>query len=930
MKFKFFHSKRSISIFSAICVLSVATIVASVSTVIAHNKVKNKVYYKFDGKVFNSNQEIMDYANSKAQKVSYTTENNYFTYNDKSYGIDENSKLKSDLLTANPLKEVKTYRNPAQYIINSASEVSNQVLTNTNEKLGVVYKGKDGNAYLNKDEAIKTYEDYQKVYKLGNINDSSTASVEFNNKYEAIQYLENVVKPNINENNKTSCYQMAGTCLTRDQISDWIKSTTDIEYDYNGYKFSQLHHPDLSQMKLTEEDKAVNIREYKDFKNSFWLNIDTSGMRGSLTGTQYIETNDTPQTVISKLATGWVKTSGLTMNYELASLVMMTDIINLFMNQSSQHNNDFDVKRDLFNNDKLKYKKLNDLFSDANNYADNFLVIAPIKKSLEKLKKIKGMPTFYKTLIFLQRIYQYTLLCNHLNKEKKALEFENFLKETLKNLINQHAGLFAHTLDKIFEPSVSWTGSDEELSIPEIIHLFLNPAHFAYSSPSKQNLLQGILQDTQAYWDNLFGTIQEAEKEAAQGHSATGKAIEAIIGAVSQTIDQGSEFYDENGKLIEKTKLKEQAKNLNTLLEVTDDISHFVINSAKIVGSILNCLSSIVKELDIVKSIWEITQTLSPVSYVTYKCDLGDNQVLYYSTTEYKIPLVGITLFPDNPGDHFQVTPVFTGMAMKVPEDNQNTKYYTVLGSIFDNEEKAEDYLKHYIIRNPEDFKIVKEFYITIMGKNDHLEVKKDQDKVDNNPNQVVAERAELDKFVDYIFDRYFKTNVNYQYFDGINEFFDNALDAVHSLENKITASKFVIKYKFIDNSGIARYYDSLAELKSVEDNYIENTYLTSKTILTTDLVKTITYDRLEEQLGNYFKVYSVLFNGVMHYFLTNDDAYTYLYNHANIAYHHDKTINYYVYFGPQKFNSPDDFYMWIQNNTTLVNDRGEVITNGN
>ncbi|WP_348736044.1 hypothetical protein [Spiroplasma endosymbiont of Ammophila pubescens] len=110
--------------------------------------------------------------------------------------------------------------------------------------------------------------------------------------------------------------------------------------------------------------------------------------------------------------------------------------------------------------------------------------------------------------------------------------------------------------------------------------------------------------------------------------------------------------------------------------------------------------------------------------------------------------------------------------------------------------------------------------------------------------------------------------------------------------------------------------------------SYIQNTLLERKTILSTDLIKTINYHQLNEQLDITNNVYGVLFNGKYYYFYTLNDALTYFYNNIDITFHSDVVANYYVYFDEQKFSNKSDFYKWINDNTQLVKGNGEVYQN--
>ncbi|KAI92272.1 hypothetical protein [Spiroplasma melliferum] len=108
----FFKSKKIISIFSSMSILTVGTVIATVSTIVAGDKTNNNVYYKFDGNIFRSNTQLMEYVNYNMQVQSYATQNNYYLYNNKSYGMNNFNQLEMDMMNKTPIKEYDTYRNP--------------------------------------------------------------------------------------------------------------------------------------------------------------------------------------------------------------------------------------------------------------------------------------------------------------------------------------------------------------------------------------------------------------------------------------------------------------------------------------------------------------------------------------------------------------------------------------------------------------------------------------------------------------------------------------------------------------------------------------------------------------------------------------------------------------------------------------------------
>lgn len=328
MIINFFKSKKVISIFSSILILAVGTVIATVSTIVAGGKTTNNVYYKFDGNIFRSNTQLMEYVNYNMQVQSYGTQNNYYLYNNKSYGMNNFNQLEKDMMSKTPIKEYYTYRNPYEYLIDSANQLSSQVLTSDVDKLVSVFQGKDGNAYLSKQDAINTYHDYQKVYQLGNINNNET-NIEFQNKYEAVQYLENIVLKNLGKELQTDRYEMAGSFFTKDQILSWLESTTDIQYNYNGYRWSKLSHSNLQKMQLTQQDEKNYIKRYSPPKDTYWLKLDARGLSGNFSGPLYIETDVIFNTLVDRLKNNWQKISSNTINALMTPLVLFSTFINV-------------------------------------------------------------------------------------------------------------------------------------------------------------------------------------------------------------------------------------------------------------------------------------------------------------------------------------------------------------------------------------------------------------------------------------------------------------------------------------------------------------------------------------------------------------------------------------------------------------------------
>ncbi len=925
-----FKTKKAISIFCVVCTLGVGISVAAISSVIVQAKSHENLYYQFDGQKFSSNEELMEYVKNNITTKAYKNQYDYFLYNKNTYDVKNSySAITKDMLSSTPIVQYQTYRNPYDYLIDSSNQVSNQVLTGKNDVLKTVYQGKDNNAYLDKTAAIKSYEDYKKVYKLGNIIDDSSDSVEFNNKFEVTQYLENVIGKNLTDKNTTTCYQMAGTCLTKDQIKDWIKSTSDTEYDYNGYRWSKIGKVDnISDMQLLQKDENENIIKYKPAKNAYWLNYDSKGLIGTFSGTQYLETDFAPDALMNKLRNegddGWKKVSSDSMNLLLSKLVIVSSMINYILNQqTSVEDKSWNIETDFFDPESNDEKSFEDKFKLANDWLYKKAQGLNYENLSIKLNSISGMSKWNKSLVFAQAVYNYTLTCNHSGNESAALDLLDFLKELIRNLIVKNSGMFTDQINAIFDRTKpTLVESEDVLSLTDIIHLFLNPSKFLYESPSKANGLTDIIESIQKMGDTIFDNWNKIAELFKQGGDVKDKAIKLALTSYETFLVDGETKYLINGQMVDaNTAYKKIEKYIKQNLTFSaDGSSAELAENVKPVGDVASFATKFIAGFQLAKSIWDLGNTLSFLSFTTYENDFGNGQKITYRTTEAKLPIFNTPLWNEKFEDRINAIKVIDNTTT-TSDASQTDDMWIVLGSLFNGKEAAQKYLKEYIVAHPTDFVSTRAYYINVMGTNEHEELPINKEE----PFDAIRK---MDEFIEYIFDKYFLTNTIQLYFDGINEFFESPIDAKQSMETKITNNEFVIKYKLIDNEGIVKYFDSAQDAIDADDNYIENNILQSKVILSSDLIKTIRYDDLKEQLGVKNSVYGVLFNGLQHYFITYADALYYVYRNSDVTFHSDTIVSYYVYFHNHIFNSESDFYKWVKENTITVNSKGEEVVN--
>ncbi|WP_348736812.1 hypothetical protein [Spiroplasma endosymbiont of Ammophila pubescens] len=426
------------------------------------------------------------------------------------------------------------------------------------------------------------------------------------------------------------------------------------------------------------------------------------------------------------------------------------------------------------------------------------------------------------------------------------------------------------------------------------------------------------------FGDTIFDAYGKIKRIHRLGQTVTEGEIKLVLLSYETFLQNGQEYYEiDVKKLSAHEAFKKAAEILRGNLAINNDGSKIDIKTSfKPVSKLAKFAGKLAAGLQIAKAIWDIGNLVSPFKFNIYENDLGNGQKLYYQTTEFEIPILNIQLSKTDPSRVVNLTPIklfSNGSIISDDVEDENKQLFTMLGSLIIGKDKARQYLKEYILANPTKFVATRSYYITVMSNQEMREIVADKD----NP---VDAMKKLRTFVNDIFIKYFANNVNKMYFDGINSFFNNPIDARDSLKTKITNNQFIIKYKFTDLEGITKYYDDEARLLKEQNHYLENNVVIRKTILQSDLITTIRFDKLKHQIGAHNKVYSVIFNRQERYFLTVEDAKNYVYRNSDIVLKTNKVINYYVFFGTLQFNNKSDFYKWVKDNTIMVNDQGEVI----
>ncbi len=237
---------------------------------------KSGYFYNFEGRSFSNQSQVVDYAMTKANKKIEQEDHYYYKYNNKIYSLEEKNRALEDMINDAKIKKELTYRNPSDHIISNSGELSAQVRQAYNDKLVNVYKGKNGNSYIDLDEAVQSYFDYDEVLLTENLNKDSSVPIEFYNESEMIQYLENNKRESSEQGEKSDCYLVGGLCQDESSVKKWLKSTSDYKYRYKDYEWSNFFPAEIEKIDLNTKDKVYidNIFKHDASKNAYWLGID--------------------------------------------------------------------------------------------------------------------------------------------------------------------------------------------------------------------------------------------------------------------------------------------------------------------------------------------------------------------------------------------------------------------------------------------------------------------------------------------------------------------------------------------------------------------------------------------------------------------------------------------------------------------------------
>ncbi|AGM25427.1 hypothetical protein [Spiroplasma chrysopicola] len=896
-------SKRFISFISAIVLIGGSGI--TTGAILAARTQEEGIYYKFDDKYFSSQESVANYARTAATTRSLGYNTNNYLFDGQTFGTKET--LNKYLMQKFPVNTVKTIRNPGNYTINSSGELSRDVISASYEQPVTVYRGNDGSAYLNKTDALSTFQNYQKVYNI-------EGELRYN-EYEARELYENSIKKKLEntDNSKTECYIQGAICQTEQEIKSWLRNGIKNGFEYQGQYFSDYNYSEYKTVMANIDDYTVNkyVKEVVNpDKNSYWISHDLAANNtGYFVGPKYVETSQ-------KLTSA-----------KFEEVSSYTPSALLFMTLTSTFNN---IATNLYEKDVENYNNWN-----KENLLDFLIWLADqkmlnnklIKKFIELRKTLNisdqllqdstiGLgditdPTFtdfHKLLVAMKRMITYQKVYAS-SVENGAKQLEQLFKEIIVEILNNNR----ETMTFLFENDDldKNRGADfllnKEIEFNDIYNMFLNESDFFESSSDKLAVLNG-LQKLESAIDNIVGMI-----------NGVGALKDSMKKNYTDNNTSDSKVQEERQKTNQKVQqgLNEKANEINDKMHIKDKKNKKI--EPRFVGAFLKGFAAA----------WEISKSLSFISIKTLEFKIDNEHSLYYMVPTFRIPVLGIDL--KTPQPQTKITEL-SASALKymLPSDLEakDQKLYEFNDHYYLSKENAKSDLIEAIYLHPERYLPNKKLMMSIMAQDIPYTLPSQISDANicgstSNDDDCITQAdydtklsEEKNKFVKEMFDEYFVPNKKEFYLDGFGHYFETQQEALASLKENVAQANFNVSYQYTTKTGKSILADSLNE---IQDFVTNNEIIDSKAVINSDLITTSNYDSLSNYIGLNFDVYELTYFGDKKYFMSAMQAWNYVLNHVNY-----QTLNFDANaktfaFGKHEFFSENDFMRWVELNTVQV-----------
>ncbi|ALD66071.1 hypothetical protein [Spiroplasma cantharicola] len=873
--------------------------------IVLKSKLEQQIYFKFDNNYFSSKEEIYEYSKLNAINNNYSFQSNIYMFDDEIF----NTKDELDLYIENKfqLNEIKTKRNPNDYLINNSGELSGLVKTSSNESIQTVYKGNNDLTYLSKNDALETYtNNFQLNYEID--------GQHYDNIFSAREHYLNVKLKNLESSeSKTMCYEQGGMCQTQEQITSWLRNNISKGFEYQGKDFSNLNYLEfLDAMKdLDEEIINRNIQPVLNAdKSSYWVTQHSKKSLSYFVGPKYFESNENVSSIAEFKPIKSYDINALMLPIWGWAFAIITTVV-LDSKIKDPIGSDYEMMNYL--NNTFETLNLNKEFLNVFNRDFYSIISKNLKDDLSYgLAEIEDndLSDFYRLLISFKRFLDLTKIYD---LSIKPEELEKNLKQIVVEILNSQKDFMNNFIDVKDNKEGANILLDDSISFDDIYSLFLNTSNFFNDGGTKKIL-----------WDI-------AEK-IFRGVDAVMEKIDKISGAVKQV--------SENIKDSEKTKNKNESELEKNMQKNKEMITNSLVNNEK---EFINAMGLDIEESNLrfspllivyiaqaVSGVWNLGQMFSFISLKTYEAKLDSNQSLYYFKPTFKLPLLNISFgkvkdqsiytLNDAPLKYF--SPSIDGKEIK--------ELYEFDGKYYKEKNKAIDDLKYSIYKKPENYLKTKQLLTSVISKDNNYMLNLPSICNSNSSTQGCLQSYEYEKklaeekekYISNLFNKFYKDNGKEYYLDGFGGGYESKQIAIQELQRKADDSsnyKEIYTYEMNNNK-------VFKETKKEIQEFIRNNQIIEyKSIINTDLIETSYYYNLKENNGYDFKIYEMNFYGQKKYFRSYLEAINYLDNKINYqVYELDRKQTTYTYKGIE-FLDEKNFKQWIDKQIEIVFEKNNI-----
>ncbi|WP_338972229.1 lipoprotein [Spiroplasma endosymbiont of Panorpa germanica] len=416
---------------------SISIVTSAASTLVSCHK--NETFI-FDGKKYNSREEIFRSIREEAQPFKSDEESGFFsTYKGKIYDNSDLDKLHSEILKNHEIKEVKTLKNLRNMKTKDDNEIISFVPEIGDAQIVEVYRDSNGQAVMDKKRAIESYlAGTNRFYAVG----VNSKSYEFEYGYQLEDFIRSLYLSRNESGIRTKCYSLLSeTCHNEKAVKQKIIKDSKVEYNLNGFKWDRANTPNISKMPnyLIEKYFDSFIKQASGERNTFVLDIKSH--TDNFFGNTVITSDLSQKTLNSKLS-DWSVVNKTDFSPSFGGAIMISKFFN-YLIESVKISKDtvWSVKEDVFDNNEKEYQKFINLFNNISPFKigfNQFEYEFSFETIEKQLSKIHNLDPKIKSMIFIKSIIEKIALVNNEDKEELLSSFDKYISELIQKIYTKN------------------------------------------------------------------------------------------------------------------------------------------------------------------------------------------------------------------------------------------------------------------------------------------------------------------------------------------------------------------------------------------------------------------------------------------------------------------------------------------------------------